>query len=70
MNALIRGFGIGWKSVQLNWLPAVILQLMMIGLGMGYMAHNRVIIIFFEFLAREKSEGGYFFSFNYLLSLF
>lgn len=62
-NGLIRGLSVGWRSVQQNWLPAVILQGIMVALGLGYYFDVVWILNFFEILQSWKQQGGYLFSF-------
>ncbi len=63
MNALIRGLRIGWRSIQLNWVPALILQLLMVIFGFSYQAEIPWTMTIFKFLAEAKESGGAFFSF-------
>lgn len=63
MKALIRGLGIGLKSIQLNWLPALILQMMMVGLGLCYQAQFTWALSIFKLLSEAKKWGGIYFSF-------
>jgi hypothetical protein len=48
----------------MNWLPALILQVIMIGLGVGYATQVPWVIHLFEFLSDAKKRGGYLFSFT------
>ena len=64
MIVLMRGFSIAWKSIQLNWLPALILQLIMLLLGFCYSFEISWTHAFFKALSEAKAEGGFLFSFS------
>lgn len=59
---ILRGFHIGWKAVQRNWLPALILQGVMIALGIGYWSEIEMIRVVFQEFQSWKEKGGYLFS--------
>ncbi len=57
-----HGLSIGWRAAKRNWAPALVLQLVMIGIGFAYYQIPSSHLIF-DAVIRLKSFAGLWFSF-------